>query len=353
MPAQILHTLFGEAVCAGLSTRLPLKLRGLDRWVFALGCQGPDIFYHSQMRRPAALEYGTLLHRRGFGTFTARLLNRALSSAGIAVLTYALGFMTHALLDRFCHPYIVYKSDPAGETPETAARFARVFRRNTAHAFFERILDVLMLAFLRGTAATSWDQRALAAVCRVPPVGIKELLADTLREVFPERAGTDEKVCSRIDNAFADSAAFYCITAPQTTALYRYLKLKRDSPLRELSLAYLYPERLPLHIDYLNLARRTWFYPTTAGAEDTRSFLDIYDAAVQAGIDTVSSVLTPYWETGIFPQEPAARRLGNGGLSIQDETGRPCPAVKTGVLPLDEVLLRQNALRTEATTPGV
>ncbi|MDR0641255.1 MAG: zinc dependent phospholipase C family protein [Treponema sp.] len=153
MPSQILHTLFGEDLISAMYRSLvprfgPAadkaleKIRGSCRTAFALGCQGPDIFYHSQGRRPVGLEYGTLLHRRGAGVFTAGLLKMGLPGPapdgedirrrerGIDALgAYALGFMTHAILDRAAHPYIIYKSDH--------------------HAFFERIIDVLMLRDLR------------------------------------------------------------------------------------------------------------------------------------------------------------------------------------------------------------
>lgn len=59
MPAQILHTLFGEDLMAELHGNHPWhRLTKKYGSVFALGCQGPDIFYHSQKTRPVALEYG-------------------------------------------------------------------------------------------------------------------------------------------------------------------------------------------------------------------------------------------------------------------------------------------------------
>ena len=59
MPSQILHILFGEDVITamyqalvprfGLTADKALeKICGSCRSAFALGCQGPDIFYHSQ-----------------------------------------------------------------------------------------------------------------------------------------------------------------------------------------------------------------------------------------------------------------------------------------------------------------
>ncbi|MDR0525608.1 MAG: hypothetical protein LBG90_07030 [Spirochaetaceae bacterium] len=332
MPAHILHSLFGEMLFAGLSTRIPLRVGAENPGIFWLGCQGPDIFYHNQITRPVSLEYGGLLHRRGFGNFAACLLSQTLPPPGQEVSplgAYALGFMTHALLDRFCHPYIVYKSTVLPSEAEKFQRFGQVFRRGTAHAFFERILDVLMLALLRGQTPAAWDQKALVRVCETPPAGLKELLCQSLQKVFPERAGKDRALLKRIDNTFRDCREFFLLTSAESETG------------EKIPLLYFHPKRLPLQVDYLNLARRAWFYPTEQGKEDTRSFVDVYDAALRAGSEAAAEVLVPYFQTGNFSPEKCSRRLGNEGLSIQDETGKPCAPAKTEALPLDEILLQQ------------
>ena len=170
MPSQILHTLFGEDVLIKIhrliASRFGLladkaleKIQFAYKTAFTLGCQGPDIFYHNRSRRPVGLEYGTLLHRRGAGIFTSGLLKMGLPNPppdeqdiregrrekGINPLgAYALGFMTHAVLDRLTHPYIVYKT--AFIMPKTPdPLFFGLY-----HLYFERVLDVLMWRRLRG-----------------------------------------------------------------------------------------------------------------------------------------------------------------------------------------------------------
>jgi hypothetical protein len=89
MPSQILHILFGEDLIAALHQRIAPrfgivadkaleKIQIAHKTAFALGCQGPDIFYHNRQRRPVGLEYGSLLHRRGAGFLTAELLKISL-----------------------------------------------------------------------------------------------------------------------------------------------------------------------------------------------------------------------------------------------------------------------------------
>jgi hypothetical protein len=275
MPAQILHTLFGEDVIAEIYRRISLrsriaadkaleKIRREYRAAFALGCQGPDVFYHNQRTRPVALEYGGLLHRQGCGLFSAILLKMGLPvpppgeeavkagrrEKGINALgVYALGFMTHAVLDRCCHPYIVYKSqrpDPEpGKSAGRRADAAQGILEKGGHPFFERIIDVLMLKILRERETASWDQGLLAEILEKPPRGLKELLGRALQAGFPERAGKDRKLVQRIDNAFLDAAWFYRLTDPAKTGLRSSREMKIDPG----ALVYLYPEHLPAGID--------------------------------------------------------------------------------------------------------
>ena len=375
MPSQLLHTLFGEDVVSEIYRRLSPhygivagkaveKIQDTYKKVFALGCQGPDIFFHSQRKRPVGIEYGTLLHRRGAGVFTAELLRMGLPDPppdeedirmhrrekGINALgAYALGFMTHAILDRETHPYIVYKS----EQP-----FPSTLRRDRSHAFLERIIDVLMLKLLRGEEISSWDQAGvLAEICENPPLGLKELLLRALVLAFPERAGKDEKLSRRIENTFTDCAYFYYITAPSYTSLTLYAGTsgagnaeagktsKSGVSLSKGHIAYLYPESLGEEVDFLNLSKKPWFSPAGEKKEDLRSFPEIYAGAIDAAAKTLSMVIGKYLEEGFFPIKEAAEAIGNGGLSIVDEEGKPSASRRSDPLPLQEVLDKQVALR--------
>ena len=358
MPSQLLHVLFGEDVFARIGRRLESrfgtaaggmvtawgKIAAVQRKAFVLGCQGPDIFYHSQGRRPVGLEYGTLLHRRGAGTFTAELLGSCFSPPGADTRTrrpeneinalgaYSLGFMTHAILDRLAHPYIVYKSDSSC----SAARFPGIPRFEGSHAFFERIIDVMMFKLLRGKEIASWDQGILAESCESPPPGLKELLAGALIAAFPGRAGKDEKLKSRVENTFLDSAGFYRLTAPACPRDDQFPPQKRH-------LVYLYPEELPGGIDFLNLEKQPWYYPAGEKKEDRRSFPEIYGGAVAAAADSFTGIISRYLEEGSFPAETAAV-IGDGGLNIVDENGKPCAPSRTDPLPLEDVLEQQAVL---------
>jgi hypothetical protein len=190
-----------------------------------------------------------------------------------------------------------------------------------------------MLEGLRGLPVSSWEgDAALAEICRNPPPGLRELLARTLAEVFPERAGKDLKLSARMDNALADCAGFYFFTDP-----LRSLSGLEKSALRSKALLYRYPRRILREIDCLNLARGPWPHPAS-GREERRSFPEIYRDAAEAAAAALAPVFGAYLETGVFPPGEASRAIGNGGLSVTDEEGKPRAPRRAAPLPLHEIL---------------
>jgi len=117
------------------------------------------------------------------------------------------------------------------------------------------------------------------------------------------------------------------------------------------SLAYIYPEKLPENIDFLNANHAPWYYPYSSPIAprkpeaDTRSFPELYTAALDAGINTLAPCIFQYLDTGIFPITEAAQNIGNLNLSIQDEHGKPCAPNLCEPFPLGDVLRKQGELR--------
>jgi len=349
MPSQILHHLFGLDAFAGALGRLApgyrttgsalqTAVRDRNPAAFALGCQGPDLFYHNRRTRPVAIEYGTLIHRRGYGRLAVELLAGALrrrtgGDEFSSLTAYALGFITHAFLDRALHPYIVYRAGWIAAGRRSTHRYAH------CHPFLERILDVLMLELLRGDAAASWDQDVLlASACETPPEGLAELLERALVAVYPERAGGDAKLALRIGNALADAAYFYRMTSPRRTAP---LKLNPGSSL----LALVYPQGLPLDIDYLNLGRTAWRHPCGSGEVDYRSVPDLYAGSFSV-LEPVLADAIAFCQGDGPDRNALAMAIGNGSLSLQDDQGRPCAPRWSDPLPLARILEQQGERRT-------
>jgi hypothetical protein len=111
MPSHFMHLIFAEeAVSRALGDEATTILRTHGN-LLRFAAQGPDIFYHNQRTMPTGLRYGVALHKHGYGTMVGELVREA-RRLGMGPTTelgaFTLGFATHAILDRYTHPYIIH-----------------------------------------------------------------------------------------------------------------------------------------------------------------------------------------------------------------------------------------------------
>lgn len=112
MPALYTHYRFGKAVAATLPPTFS-EIVSEHSEAFALGTQGPDIlFYHKPLQKNDIRGLGTALHdvspKAFFQRAVCRLQYAKQANEGYfrALSAYLYGFLSHFVLDVFCHPYI-------------------------------------------------------------------------------------------------------------------------------------------------------------------------------------------------------------------------------------------------------
>lgn len=366
MPAQLLHILHGLHVLEDLQRMGPPSLCVLAASLqeasffpsFCLGCQGPDIFYHNQRTRPVGLEYGSLLHRRGYGAVTAVLLGNAIKEfqhRGVPgqELAYSIGFAMHPFLDRALHPYIISRSGSGGNAAETVAH-ARY------HIFLERLLDATFLEECRDEtwmrvflpwlgpinpgqpSVCGFRQRdVLAEPARALADVLVPLLSRALATAYPERAGRDMLLDQRLAHVFIDAAYFYEHTDP-VAAGERINATAREgvdaSHARYLA-AILYPMQVPQDVDVLNSRRAEWLHPCEGAGASDASVRQLFDEAV----DAAKAALLQVWEAN--DQGEIAAVIGTASLSTNDAEGRRCQPRHFSPLPLERLLNAQTMAR--------
>lgn len=366
MPAQLLHILHGLHVLEDLQRMGPPSLRVLAENLqeptffplFCLGCQGPDIFYHNQRTRPVGLEYGSLMHRRGYGSVTAVLLSEAVRefrNCGVPGpgLAYSIGFAMHPFLDRALHPYIISRSGSGGNAAETVAH-ARY------HIFLERLLDATFLEECRdetwmrvflpwlgpinpGQAAVcGFRQReVLAEPAHAFADVLVPLLSRALASAYPERAGRDMLLDQRLAHVFIDAAYFYEHIDPVAAAdrINATALGSVDASHARYLAAILYPMRVPQDVDVLNSRRAEWLHPCEGAGASDASVHQLFDEAVEAA----KAALLQVWEAN--NQGEIAAAIGTASLSTNDAEGRRCQPRHFSPLPLERLLNEQTMAR--------
>ncbi len=345
MPSQILHCLAGEYALQAASFHAPDHRH--FKVLFNLGCQGPDVFAHSRRTKPLALTYARLLHRGGYGRFCRHFASQIAARPWSPLAFWFAGFITHQVLDRILHPYIVYRAPLQGSAlfQESAAMSGvntfQSVRPAAYHAFLERVLDAAMLFHLKGAAVSSFDTEAALVPRDFASGALESAIAAALRRSYPETAAADELLCTRIHNAFSDTAFFYTVTNP---ARLSFASAVPPVPVDRFltaglnAVALLYPEDVPDLERYLNPEKKAWLDPGS-GESHNDSVPELFFRAVEEagrGIRLVEQLCA-----GKATVEDIEAFAGNNCLSAQGPDGKIAIPRFRDPFDLDPLLLQQ------------
>jgi hypothetical protein len=346
MPSQVSHMLHAEEVVArGDHTDwLAHLLEPPARAYLVLGAQGPDIFYHNQRRRPTGIAYGSLMHRRGYGSAVAAMWRHARSagaSLGSWQSAWVLGFASHAILDRHTHPYInAHAGWPEQDRPDTE-------RYRSMHPFLERLIDVELLRRRRGIHPNELDFFSRVSCGPEPPEAWVDLMSVALRTVY-RKATTDSHLSERLRNAYLDTMGYYRFTNRVDDAYLETAVEREDAgEIGSRWLSIVHPLEVPTDLDVLNLEHESWPHPCSSHEGSTESFVDRYEAAVAEGVVVVDRIAAA-WD---LPEEAGSARIrqavADWNLSDGRPTERPCRKRHAVPLPLPELQERmRDSIRT-------
>ena len=129
MPGYVTHYIFGRDIYDHLKDSLLKQNLYINRAVYSLGQQGPDIFFYYL---PAYVLHGHNLghmaHAQNTNQFFASLLESRndfkLKKDRKIADAYLAGFLGHYILDTTCHPFIYGRTHFDGRTNDYFARHA-------------------------------------------------------------------------------------------------------------------------------------------------------------------------------------------------------------------------------------
>lgn len=333
MPSQITHYLFAREVLSGVFRKRGEHGGENCPELVAWCSQGPDFFYHNQRTRPASFKYGRILHRGGYGRLIYNMLPfyyGAPKKDRDIITTIIFSFITHAVLDRSVHPFIIYFSgwrEPG--KPETATYYRM-------HPFFERILDVLHP-----------QNRGINFFKTVKNI---EEHYPRLREIMLSSIGSAYTNLHKPDlspesfyNAYLDALFFYKVTNPRDreNVKHAYERDKAASFSRRL-LALYFPRYFDPSIDYMNEAKKKWRNPFVPEQITSASYPELYNEALEKAAVIIEELNTMLSASDLrdIDKEEIYQLVGNGNLSNGSPDKSASPVV-SDPLPLYEQLVRE------------
>lgn len=191
MPGFATHYLFGvDAYRQLASGRLKDNLRQ-NHSAFALGLQGPDLFFYYL---PSYLMHreniGALAHDRDTGAFLAYLIESRQQFVGHAKQqdiadAYILGFLGHYTLDCAIHPYVYAFTC---YTPETPPGNLEYFGQ---HAYFETEIDNILLYRKKHIYPSQFHQGGTIRLTPLQKKVIIRMLVHAYRNTYPGTLATE------------------------------------------------------------------------------------------------------------------------------------------------------------------
>lgn len=181
MPGFTTHYLFGFTTYRKLNTSPMRTCIRKHPHAYALGLQGPDIFFYyppSHMRASGNL--GSLAHKNRTGAFLCNLLkSRSLfpnSPDKNIAASYIAGFLGHYVLDTICHPYVYAKSH--------YHTFTRGYFSH--HIYLETDIDTELLAYYKNCAPSEFHSEDTIRLSRHERHVIASLLHYAYSRTYPE-----------------------------------------------------------------------------------------------------------------------------------------------------------------------
>lgn len=251
-----------------------------------------------------------------------------LSSWAIA---WIIGFASHAILDRYTHPYInAHAGWPQQGKPESE-------RYRSMHPFLERLIDIEMLALKReiDPARFGFYERVLCGE-EAPPEWLG-MMADSLVHTYP-KATNDTRLRDRLTSAYLDTIGYYRFTdVVDRRYLEQALEREESGEIDARWLSIIYPPEVPRELDVLNRTGRSWIHPCSATEVSTDGFLDRYERAVGKGIEVVDAIVDAWSLPAEEGRSAIEESVANWNLSDGRPTTRPCEKRHATPLALPEL----------------
>lgn len=271
MPGFTTHYLFGQQTYQSLQPSSVKQTIQKYHRVFALGLQGPDIFFydipsHISMKKNP----GSIAHTANTGDFLFHLLESpdiflTKQEQKIAV-AYIFGFIGHYLLDTTCHPYIYamthYKEQQKGYLGH--------------HVRLETDIDASLLWFFQHKHPSEFRQDKSIAITREQLDVVSAILHYAFQKTYPALPLSRQDIVRAIRSMQQGTKLLYDPSGYKKAFLRRIESVIPGYPIVSPLVAN---DTLMFHTDPCNTRHVSWKNPWDEEQESDESFFDLFETA--------------------------------------------------------------------------
>lgn len=301
MPGFVAHYLLGVSAYQELKDDRLRRLIRSHSHAYALGLEGPDIFFYYLPGFRIWPNVGAVAHNNKTQEFLLTLLDchRLFSrpKEQETAFAYAAGFIGHYTLDTVCHPYIYWKTHYNENTDNELKYFGK-------HVYLETDIDKELLYEKKLLLPSEFKQNRVVSLSSTERRVVARCLHAAYRKVFPEQKFT-----------YADMYAATLFMPFGVSVLHdphgKKKVLTRKAEKYLLGYAYVSPmvpsDTLTFTTDPLNEHHRQWKNPWDQSITSTDSFYDLYNHAAAIYLKRLA-LLAPLTDTSITDTAAADRQ---------------------------------------------
>lgn len=274
MPDALTHCLFAKEVIETLPVTLQTLVNENMKY-YLLGSSGPDAcYYYGQIplyyrpNKKSLARLGNALHEERINDYFTLVIEQFDVSTD-DLKAYMLGYMTHYMLDRTCHPFVFYRSGFSNDENDAKKYMAY-------HKRYEVLMDRALA--LDKLNCDLYDRRLYDFLDVEDLSHVAAFYQTIAHQLFNIQVTKRE-----VRDAFKDlSKAFNLAFDPHH---YKYIGLSKiDKTGHSMLINTLYYPPRDDHYDVLNLSHETWLNPCTK-AQSQDSMLDLIEQAKELSIE--------------------------------------------------------------------
>lgn len=284
MPGFTTHYLFGVDAYKRIKLDSVRNNLTTHHSAFALGLQGPDLFFYYL---PSYLFHrenlGALAHRQDTKRFFRNLMDSRLLFTGdsrkLAIAdAYLTGFIGHYTLDCTAHPYVYAFT---GYTPQNPPTNLEYFGK---HAYFETEIDNLLLYKKKHRRPSHFRQNTTILLSPAQKKVISKMLNYAYRNTYPG-IFSHELMIGHATRWMKSGTTLLRDPSGRKKVLVRLIES------RLLGRAFISPmvasDYYQFVKDPMNYEHKKWIHPWT-GASSQESFMDLYQKAGRLYLERIS-----------------------------------------------------------------
>ncbi len=299
MPGFITHLSFGEQSISFITVEDTKSLIERHSTAFALGLQGPDIFFY---HIPAYIFYkkniGNVMHSNRVMLFFDNLFDARNSfedghSRRICD-AYIMGFIGHYSLDVACHPYIYFKSDHFNNLKRSKKYdFGR-------HVSLETDIDHIVLEHYRNLLPSKFDYAAAISPSENSKTVIATLLHIAINKTFPEYKMRFKTIRNAINSIIKLNRL---MNDPSGKKKHNVRKIEQVLFKCAVISSMIPSDTIIKYSDPCNLNHSNWYNPWDKSQTRTESVFDLFTETMPIFIERINLYMNSCGDTSFIDSD--------------------------------------------------